>query len=72
MTAVPDAITAAVQAENPGAIVTGWTLTIQATTPDPDTAGFIHVTADGQPVTTTLGLLDIARRHHLDRIGDAS
>lgn len=72
MTAVPDAITEAMQAANPGCVVTGWALTIQATTPgDPDAAGFTHVTADGQPVSTTLGLLDIARRHHLERIGDA-
>ena len=69
--AVEDAITAAVQAENPGAIVTGYALVIEATVPDDvDSTAFIYDAAPGQSVATTVGLLDLGHRHHLGRIGD--
>jgi hypothetical protein len=69
---IDDAITAAIQEANPGSIVTGYVLVIAATVPDADATAFVYEAADGQNVATTLGLLDIGRRHHLNRIGDGA
>lgn len=70
--AVGDAITAAIQAENPGSIVTGWALVAEATIPDDlDATGFVYNSAEGQSVAHTLGLLTIGQNYHLQRLGDA-
>lgn len=69
--AVHDAISEAARAANPGTIVTGFVIVIEGTD-GTDTSAFIHDCAEGQSLATTLGLLDIGRRHHLARIGDAT
>lgn len=69
---IDDAITAAIQSASPGSIVTSYALVIAATTPGGDGTTFVYVSADGQNVATTLGLLDVGRRHHLGRIGDGT
>jgi hypothetical protein len=69
---VETAIRAAVKAGSPGAIVTGWALVVECVDPDvPDSTAFVYDSADGQGVAHTLGLLGVARNHHLGRIGDA-
>jgi len=67
---VHDAITDAVRDANPGAIVTGYVLVIEATD-GTDATSFVHDAAEGQSVSTSIGLLDLGRRHHLSRIGDS-
>lgn len=68
---VEDAIRAAVEEDNPGAIVTGYVIVIEATTPeDADYTAFVHAAAAGQSVAHTLGLLEIGRQRHMGRVGD--
>lgn len=75
MTAAPtieDAITAAIQGDNPGSIVTGYALVVAATVPGKDSTAFVYDAAPGQNVAHTIGLLRVGQRHHLARIGDGA
>ena len=67
---VEDAIRAAVAAENPGSIVTGWVVIAAATVPGDDATAYAYTRSDG-PIHSTLGLVEMARRHFASRIGDA-
>lgn len=68
---VHDAISEAVRTANPGTIVTGFVLVVEGTD-GTDSSAFIHDCAEGQSVAHTLGLLEVARRFHRTRIGDAN
>lgn len=68
---VHDAIADAVRDANPGSIVTGYVLVIEATD-GAETSAFVHDAAEGQSVTTTLGLLDVGQLYHRSRIGDGA
>lgn len=67
---VHDAIGKAVRDANPGSIVTAYALVIEATD-GTDVSAYVYDAPEGQSVSTTLGLLDLGRRHHLSRVGDA-
>lgn len=68
---VHDAISEAVRAANPGSIVTGFVIVIEGTD-GTDSTAFVHDCAEGQSIAHTLGLLEVGRRYHLTRIGDAN
>lgn len=66
---VHDAITEAVQEANPGSIVTGYVLVVEALDENAGSA-FVYDAAEGQPISTSIGLLELGRQFHLARVGD--
>lgn len=68
---VEEAIRAAIAETNPGWMVTGYVIVVESTDGQDRTA-LTYDAAPGQGVAQTLGLLDLGKRHHLTRIGDAT
>lgn len=69
-TSIDDTIRDIIQRANPGTFITGWVMSAVAALHDQDGTAFVHDAAPGQSITTTRGLIEIARDYHRDRMGD--